>query len=91
MISADEHTGTEQTPETSGPAGLETQAEAYRIELAQTFRALQQISGDVAAAFETGADGAVVANTINVFERLRLHAGNNLTSLWAVASSQGSA
>lgn len=91
MISADETPVAEQAAEIPGPAGLETQAQAYRFELAQTFRALQQVSGDVAAAFETGADGASVASTINVFERLRLHAGNNLTSLWAVASSEGSA
>ena len=91
MISADEAPVAEHAAEAPGPLGLEIQAEAYRAELAQTFRALQQISGDVAAAFETGADGAIIANTVNIFERLRLHAGNNFTCLMQVATSQGSA
>lgn len=91
MISADETTVAEQAAEVPAPLGLEIQAEAYRAELAQTFRALQQISGDVAAAFETGADGAVIASTVNVFERLRQHAGNNFNCLMQVATSQGSA
>ena len=90
MVAA-ENIATEPTAGEAEPAGLVVQAEAYRVELAQTFRALERMSGDIATAFETGADGASISSAINVFERLRLHAGNNLTSLWAVASSQGSA
>ncbi|MDP4026340.1 hypothetical protein Q8W71_27325 [Methylobacterium sp. NEAU 140] len=69
---------------------MQGQAEVYRREAVDTFRALEIAARDAAAAFGAG-DVAAIVNAMTVYDRLNNHAGNLLVCLGHLGSSAGTA
>lgn len=92
MVPVSEIYMAEPTAQTEFPTPLQARVNSCCAELAESFRALQTISGQVAVLLETG-NGSPddLYGLVQAFEQLEKQAGSRLACLGAALSSAGSA